>query len=170
MSFPTASSKLPARDCYTATIYHVLLFTRTRYTQGDCFSAWWGQLIIRIKAKCRLLAPTTEKSWQSLLLSRYAQLIERTLAQHWGSINTLIHWRVRYYILYSLSHSRTCILFWLKHRNACRYNPPPMVNCCSTEQDSSSSEGFIGPTTFSDQQVRSQSKYILSVNWSLLTK
>jgi hypothetical protein len=44
-----------------------------------------GQLITKIRTKWRLLTPTKEKFWQSLLLGRLAQPVKGTLAQRWGT-------------------------------------------------------------------------------------
>jgi hypothetical protein len=107
-------------------------------------SSWWGHVasehihfpqiverLPRIKAKWWLLTPTEEKSWQSLLLDRPSRPIMGTFGPVLGeSINTLRHWRVRYSI-YSNSLLNLYFLcsYWLKHRSACRYKPPPPLDC-----------------------------------------
>ncbi|KAK2447410.1 hypothetical protein QL285_006771 [Trifolium repens] len=101
-----------------------------------------------MRTKCRFIAPTTEKSWQSLLLGRLHSPLRGLWSIAGGSINTLLHWKVRYSILYSLSLSVLVHSTDLSIGAPAGTTPPFGVDFCSTHQDSSSSEGFAGPEPF----------------------
>jgi hypothetical protein len=110
-----------------------------------------GQLITRIRAKCRFLTPTKEKFWQSLLLACLSRPIKGTLTHRWEiyKYTSSLEGQVFNSFSISLSLSCICLLFLLKHWSTCKYHPPPpVVICCSTPTELLNGEGFVDPTTF----------------------